>query len=60
MDINIVLQTCTALVVAFRARQNLREFELLAYEQACRILETTLKEFRETWEEKDEELGNFS
>ena len=57
MDINIVLQTCTALVIIFNKKEHLREFELLAYEQACRILESTLKDFREIWDHG--ELENY-
>ena len=60
MDINNVLQTCTALVIIFNKKETLQEFELLAYEQACRILESTLKDFREMWEKNYGEFENYT
>jgi len=61
MDINIVLQTCTALVILFNKRDTvLQEFEMLAYEQACRTIESTLKDFRDVWETPNEkELESY-
>ena len=52
-----VLGNCVALVTVLSKKATLQEFELLAYEQACRVIETTLKDFRETWD--DGELESF-
>ena len=49
-----IIKTCTALVIIFNKKKNLCEFELLAYEQVCRILETTLKNLREEQEDNYE------
>ena len=50
MDLDNILSTCTALVITFNKKPNLQEFEVLAYEQACRVLEEALKDFREMWQ----------
>ncbi len=50
MDTQVVLQSCTAIICTFVDRKPLQEFELLAYEQACRTLESVLKDFRSVWE----------
>lgn len=59
MDVRFVVDSCIYVLDIFSEKQPLQEFELLAYEQACRTLETVLKDFRETWETKDE-FGNIT
>lgn len=54
MDLNVVVQTCAALVCTLADKKPLQEFEVLAYEQACRTLESVLKDFRNFWEMTDE------
>jgi len=54
MDIQIILQTCTAIVCMYADKKPLQEFELLAYEQACCTLESVLKDFRSVWETPNE------
>lgn len=49
-----VLQICAAVVCKFANKAPLQEFELLAYEQACRTLESVLCDFRKTWETRNE------
>ncbi len=58
MDVQHVTNTCIAIIHNFSNKQSLQEFELLTYEQACRTLETVLKDFREVWETQNE-LGDF-
>lgn len=59
MDINIALQASAAVIAVLANKRPLQEFELLAYEQACRVVESLLKECREAWEETDE-AENYS
>ena len=59
MDIEFVVNACVCVINKFSDVAPLQEFEVLAYEQACRTLETILKDFRETWETNDE-LENFT
>lgn len=59
MDLNLVIQTCTAIVCTFAVKKPLQEFELLAYEQACRTLESVLADFRSNWETSNE-FGNYT
>ncbi|KKK52343.1 hypothetical protein LCGC14_3105870 [marine sediment metagenome] len=59
MDINLVIQVCATLVCKFSDKKSLQEFELLAYEQACRTLESVLGDFRKTWEATNE-FENYS
>ena len=54
MDLNVVVQSCVAVVCMYANKQPLREFEVLAYEQACRTLESVLKDFRNFWEVTNE------
>jgi len=53
-----LIDSCVALVTVLGKKESLQEFELLAYEQACRVIEVTLKDFRETWQ-NGEELENY-
>jgi len=53
MDVNTVLQMSMAAISHFCEAQDhrtLQEFEVLAYEQACRTYETLMRDFRTTWE----------
>lgn len=55
MDVDRVLQHSVIVIALFANRERpLQGFELLAYEQACRTIESVLKDFRDTWETKDE------
>lgn len=42
-----ILQLCTAIMCLYHDKSNLTEFEMLVYEQACRLSEDILKEVRE-------------
>jgi hypothetical protein len=59
MDLDKTLQACTAIICTYADRRPLQEFEQLAYEQACRTLESVLKDFRKFWEVTDE-AENYS
>lgn len=59
MDTQVVLQSCTAIICTLANNQPLQEFELFAYEQACRTLESVLKDFRTAWETPNE-FENYS
>ena len=50
MDLNILIQACTATVCTFAGRKPLCEFEMLAYGQAYRTLKSVLRDFRVIWE----------
>lgn len=50
----MLIQTCTLVVHTFANKGPLQEFELLAYEQACRTLESLLSDFRKNWENTNE------
>ena len=52
-----LLQSCTAIIMAYNSKKTLTEFELLVYEQACRFAECLLKNAREG--SFDEEFGNY-
>ena len=50
MEPQQVLSCATDTVTAFADKIDLNEFEMLAYEQACRNVESLLKSYRKAWE----------
>ena len=59
LDLDMIMHTSIVIISTIGEKeQALREFELLAYEQACRTAECFLREVRETWEKEEDELGN--
>ena len=54
-----ILKLCTAIICAFDKNTPQREFEVLAYEQACRTLEIVLKDFCKVWEMDTDELESY-
>lgn len=58
MDLNVILQVSVDTIVMFSQKQNLSEYEFLAYEQACRTIEVLLKSHRMIWEKQLDELEN--
>lgn len=54
-----LLRLCTAVICTFGSNRTLREFELLAYEQACRTLETVLRDHRKIWENETDEFESY-
>lgn len=54
MELTVLIQTCTLVIYTFANKSPLQEFELLAYEQACRTLESVLTDFRKNWESSNE------
>ena len=57
MNMQEFFMASVALILTFSKKPNLQEFELLAYEQACRAAETILRETREVFNER--ELENY-
>ena len=56
-----ILQACLAIIILFQKKAHLTECELLAYEQACRLVESTLKDYRKMLEDLEHgELENFT
>lgn len=49
-----ITRACLIIVCRYADKGTLQEFELLMYEQACRTLESVLKDFRKTWENANE------
>ena len=49
-----VIESCVALISVLGKKNTLQEFELLAYEQACRVVEVSLKEIRENISDEGE------
>ena len=54
-----ILKLCTAVICVFDKTKPQREFEVLAYEQACRTLQVVLKGFCEVWEKDTNELESY-
>jgi len=56
MDVHVILQvafgTITQLNDARIAGHSLQGFEILAYEQACRMVETLMRDYRVEWEKQ--------
>lgn len=59
MQLDMLLKNCTEIICSFANKNFLQEFELLAYEQACRTLESILKDFRQTWEVLNDESDDY-
>jgi hypothetical protein len=54
MNFENLIQSCAYVICIFGNKSNLREFELFAYEQACRTLENLLKLYNEASEGQSE------
>jgi len=54
-----ILKLCAAIICAFDRTKPQREFEVLAYEQACRTLEVVLRDFLQVWESDTNELESY-
>ena len=58
MNVDKAVEVSAVIVCLFYNKQPLQEFELLAYVQACRMLEVTLKDCRQIWEGVADEFGD--
>ncbi len=58
MEPSVVLQAAFGVMAILGQKGNLTEYEVLAYEQACRTIEVLLKSHRELWEKHFGELEN--
>jgi len=59
MDANLVLQMATGMMATYAeamSSRTLSEYEMLAYEQACRAYEVIMRDFRNMWEKQHNEL----
>ncbi len=60
MDIKSLIEICTVIVITFNKKgKNMQGFEMLVYEQACRMLEDIFKDFRKTQEEHNAGPENY-
>jgi len=55
-----IITNCVVLILRFSDKPNLQEFELLAYEQACQLLEVMCKRMKSALEKQDNEPENYT